>query len=73
MGNLFQLINGKRQNLRNQALDLCLFIYKNIGCENYLVLMNKFLNENETQTMGNSMETHRVSKQKRVSLGQIIK
>ena len=34
------LIEGKRQNLHNQALDICLYIYNLIGSENYLYLMN---------------------------------
>lgn len=40
MKNLAGLIDGKRQNLRNQGLDICLFIYNLIGSENYLSLMN---------------------------------
>lgn len=40
MKNLFGLIDGKRQNLKNQGLDICLYIYNLIGSENYLSLMN---------------------------------
>jgi hypothetical protein len=31
MKNLSGLVEGKRQNLRNQGLDICLFIYNLIG------------------------------------------
>ena len=37
---MMALIRGKRQNLRNNALDICMFIYGQIGSENYLSLMN---------------------------------
>lgn len=40
MKNLSGLVDGKRQNLRNQGLDICLFIYTTIGSENYVSLMN---------------------------------
>jgi molybdopterin converting factor small subunit len=40
MKNLLSLVDGKRQNLRNLGLDICLSIYANIGSENYLSLMN---------------------------------
>lgn len=53
------LINGKRNNMRTNALDLCLFIYNQIGSENYLQLMNYSLPQNEIMQMGQAMETHR--------------
>jgi len=31
MKNLSGLLDGKRQNLRNQGLDICLYIYNLIG------------------------------------------
>ena len=40
------LINGKRNNMRTSALDICLFIYAQIGEENYLQLMNCSLPQN---------------------------
>ena len=38
------LINGKRNNLKTSALDVCIFIFNQIGSENYLQLMNYSLN-----------------------------
>ena len=34
------LVNGKRNDFRTNALDICLYIYNQIGAENYLQLMN---------------------------------
>lgn len=55
MINLYLLVDGKRQNLRNQGLDICLYIYNLIGSENYLSLMNYSLKPEEVQNMGQSM------------------
>jgi len=45
MRNIFSLVDGKRQNLRTQSLDICLQIYNGIGSENYLSLMNYSLKQ----------------------------
>lgn len=55
MLSLGKLIEGKRQNLKNSSLDICLFIYNQIGSENYLSLMNYTLNPDQVQMMGSSM------------------
>lgn len=55
MKNLYGLIDGKRQNLRNQGLDICLYIYSLIGSENYLSLMSYSLKPEEVHMMGQSM------------------
>jgi hypothetical protein len=49
------LVDGKRQNLRILALDICMFICESIGGDNYLTLMNFCLNENEIRSMGTLM------------------
>ena len=46
------LINGKRNNMRTMALDTYMFIYGQIGGENYLQLMNYTLPQNEVGLMG---------------------
>lgn len=73
MKNLYGLIDGKRQNLKNQGLDICLYIYNLIGSENYLSLMNYSLKPEEINIMGNAMEQHRTSKQKPVPLANILR
>ena len=40
MKGMYFLINGKRNNMKTGALDICIFIYNQIGLENYLQLMN---------------------------------
>jgi hypothetical protein len=40
MQGMSYLINGKRNNMRTIALDVCTFIFNQIGSENYLQLMN---------------------------------
>ena len=45
MKSLSCLVDGKRQNLRNSALDICMFICESIGSDNYLSLMNFCLKE----------------------------
>lgn len=40
MKGMYFLINGKRNNMKTGALDICIFIYNQIGSENYLQLMN---------------------------------
>jgi len=55
MKSLSYLVDGKRQNLRNSALDICMFICDSIGSDNYLTLMNFCLKEEEIKSMGNSM------------------
>lgn len=67
------LINGKRNNMRTSALDICLFIYAQIGAENYLQLMNYSLPENEVNLMGQAMQTHRTEKQKAPHLADVLR
>jgi len=55
MKSLSHLVDGKRQNLRNSALDICMFICESIGSDNYLTLMNFCLKEDEVRSMGTSM------------------
>ena len=55
MISLSQLVDGKRQNLRNSALDICMFICESIGGDNYLTLMNFCLKEDSVNSMGSSM------------------
>ncbi len=40
MKGMSYLIRGKRNNTKTNALEICLFIYNQIGNENYLQLMN---------------------------------
>lgn len=55
MVSLSKLIEGKRQNLKNSSLDICIFIYNLMGSENYLNLMNYSLLPDQVQAMGNAM------------------
>jgi hypothetical protein len=73
MKNLSLLAEGKRQNLHNQALDICLYIFNLMGRDNFLNLMNFSLNQQEIQMMGQTMEMHRVAKQKHVPLADVLK
>lgn len=41
------LINGKRNNMKTSALDVCIFICNQIGSENYIQLSNYALSEQE--------------------------
>ena len=43
MKGMSYLIHGKRNNMKTSALDVCLFIFNNIGSENYLQLLWNFL------------------------------
>lgn len=36
---LSTLVDGKRKNLKNSALDICIFICNAIGSDNYMKLM----------------------------------
>lgn len=56
---LSNLIDGKRKNISNSVLDICIFICNSIGSDNYLQLMQYCLQAEEVQIMGSSMETHR--------------
>lgn len=49
------IIDGKRQNLSKQAIDMCIFIFNCIGSENYMKLMQYCLKPEEIQSMGNAM------------------
>lgn len=46
MRGMYDLITGNRNTLKTSALDVCLFIYTQIGSENYLQLMNYSLQQN---------------------------
>lgn len=56
------LINGKRNNMKTSALDVCVFIYNQIGSENFLQLLNYSLSQEEVNILGNAMQTHRMQK-----------
>lgn len=58
------LINGKRNSMRTNALDICVFLVGQIGVENYLQLMDFSLAHEEKEAMKQAMEQHRVQKQK---------
>ena len=40
MRGMHHLITEKKNIMKNSALDVCVFIFNNIGAENYLQLMN---------------------------------
>jgi hypothetical protein len=67
------LINGKRNNMKTSALDVCVFICNQIGSENYMQLMNYSLNQQEILEMGKAMETHRIQKQKGPQLADLLR
>lgn len=48
-------INGKRNNMKTSALDVCIFIFNQIGSENYMQLMNYSLSPEEILSMGQAM------------------
>jgi hypothetical protein len=48
-------INGKRNNMKTSALDVCIFIFNQIGSENYMQLMNYSLNQHEIMAMSQAM------------------
>jgi hypothetical protein len=62
MKGLSFLINGKRNNMKTSALDVCVFIYNQIGSENFLQLLNYSLSQEEVNILGNAMQTHRMQK-----------
>lgn len=55
MQSMQKLIKGKRESLKTNGLDICMFIYSQIGSENYLNLMNYSLPPEDIVIMGNSM------------------
>lgn len=65
---LSYLIDGKRADFKNTALEVCFNIFKSIGSENYMNLMNYSLDDQKVQRMGVAMETYRCSKAKPVTL-----
>ncbi len=67
------LINGKRNNMRTNALDICVFLVGQIGVENYLQLMDFSLLPQEKEAMKQSMEQHRVQKQKGPHLAEMLR
>lgn len=67
------LVDGKRQNMSKQTLDICMFVCQAIGSENYLKLIQYCLTPEEQQSMTNSMETHRTGKEKPLAIKQAIK
>lgn len=69
-----KLIKGKRENLKINALDICMFIYSQIGSDNYLNLMNYSLQPEDVQAMGVAMESHRTNtKTKHVPLANVLR
>jgi hypothetical protein len=73
MKGLSLLINGKRNNMKTSALDVCVFIYGQIGSENFLQLLNYSLSQQEVTAVGQAMETHRIQKQKDPHLSDVLK
>jgi hypothetical protein len=73
MRSLMFTIDGKRQTLRTQILDICIFICEAITSGNYLQLMQFCLKEDEVKTMGMAMESHRQSKPKPVKFKEALK
>lgn len=73
MKGMSYLINGKRNNMKTSALDVCLFIFNNIGSENYLQLMNFALDPQQVKEMGEAMEIHRTNKPKAPHLSEVLK
>lgn len=69
----YTLVDGKRQNLSKQTLDICMFICQAIGSENFLKLMQYCLKPEEQQSMGNALGTHRTGKEKPLAIKQAIK
>jgi len=59
--------------MKTSALDVCIFIYTQIGSENYLQLMNYSLQENQVGEMTQAMEHHRTQKPKPQQFSDIIK
>ncbi len=66
-------IEGKKENMKIHALDICVFICQQIGGDRYLQLMNYALNQGEAQNMGQTMEKHRTQKVKPVPLATVLK
>ena len=74
MQSLIILIKGKRENLKTSALDVCMFIYGQIGADNYMNLMQYSFQNEDIQIMGNAMENHRTcQKNKPVPLAKVLR
>lgn len=73
MRGLDLLINGKRNSMKTCALDICIQIYTAIGSENYLQLMNYSLDQNQVNSMGQAMESHRTQKVKPPPFAEVLK
>ena len=73
MKGMHYLITGKRNTMKTSALDVCIFIFNQIGSENYLQLMNYSLQQNEVAVMGQAMETHRTQKVKPIQFSEVLK
>ena len=67
------MIIGKRNTIKTSALDVCIFIYTQIGSENYLQLMNYSLQENQVNDMTQAMEQHRTQKPKPQQFSDVIR
>jgi hypothetical protein len=65
------LINGKRNNMKTSALDVCVFICNQIGSENFLQLLNYSLSQEEVNFLGQAMQTHRMQKNKTPSVEEL--
>lgn len=59
--------------MRTAALDICVFIFMQIGDQNYLQLMVFALKVEGVQIMGHAMETHRAAKNKPEPLASALK
>lgn len=49
------LIRGTRQNMKTHALDICMFVYNQIGKDNYIQLMNFSLTPEDIEIMARCM------------------
>ena len=70
---MYLMIIGKRNTIKTSALDVCIFIYTQIGSENYLQLMNYSLKENQVHDMTQAMEQHRTQKPKPQQFSDVIR
>jgi hypothetical protein len=52
MKSLSNLIDGKKQNIKLGALDICIFVCSSINSDNYLQLMQYSLKVEEFHKMG---------------------
>jgi len=66
------LLDGKRQTMKNYGLQICMYIYKIVGSENYFHLMNSVLLPKECELMIKTMEQKNSSPKPRESLHEVL-